>query len=268
VRVRVTFKVRNRGAVVPFHHQHLIAQVLRGLIINSAEEQFKSFPYYNFSGLKGQTRVSRSGLHYTSSRVTIVLSSTNRDFLDFLIARIFDQEKIDFGGLIISPEFVDEEMSVSFEKSTKLLAISPIILLQASFNSDESKRFIEPGTDDFSDLLFTSTMQRMEEHGIDTESIVGVNKFQIVPDLVYINKIRQSQKKFSRIYSFYDQDVRYEVRGYTFPFTIYASEEVQDFIFTCGLGYYGNKGFGMVDVANADPTKRTTGYRTRELISA
>ena len=108
----------------------------------------------------------------------------------------------------------------------------------------------------------------MEEHGIDTESIAGVNKFQVVPDLAYINKIRQSQKKFSRIYSYYDQDVRYEVRGYTFPFTIYASEEVQDFIFTCGLGYYGNKGFGMVDVANADQTKRTTEYRTRELISA
>ena len=145
MRVRVTFKVRNRGAVVPFHHQHLIAQVLRGLIVNSGEDQYNSFTHYNFSGLKGQTRVSRSGLHYTSSRVTVVLSSTYRDFLDFLISRIFDQEKIDCGGLIITPEFVDEEMSVAFEKST-------IILLPAAFNSDESKRFIEPGTDEFSDL--------------------------------------------------------------------------------------------------------------------
>ena len=94
MRVRVTFKVRNRGAVVPFHHQHLIAQVLRGLIVNSGEDQYNSFTHYNFSGLKGQTRVSRSGLHYTSSRVTVVLSSTYRDFLDFLISRIFDQEKM------------------------------------------------------------------------------------------------------------------------------------------------------------------------------
>ncbi len=268
MRVRVTFKVKNRGAAVPFHHQHLIAQVLRGLVLSASTDEFKNYTYYNFSGLKGQTRVSRSGLNYNSSRVTIVISSTERSFLDFLIGRIFDQDKIAVGELFIVPEHVDEEVEVAFEKSTKLLAISPIVLVKASFNSDEAKQFLEPGTDEFSDLLFNSTLLRMEEHGIDTERIPGVNQFQIVPDLAYINKIRQSQKKFSRIYSFYDQDVRYEVRGYTFPFTLYASPEVQDFIFTCGLGYHGNKGFGMVDLANADPTKRVVDYRSKELISA
>ena len=268
MRVRVTFKVRNRGAAVPFHHQHLIAQVLRGLIVSSGNQEFKDFSFYNFSGLKGQTRVSRSGLHYNSSRVTIVFSSIERTFLEFLIDKIFEQEKIAVGELFISPEHVDEEVEVAFEKNSKLLAISPIVLVQASFNSDGAKQFLEPGTDEFSDLLFNSTLLRMEEQGIDTERISNINQFQIVPDLAYINKIRQSQKKFSRIYSFYDQDVRYEVRGYTFPFTLYASPEVQDFIFTSGLGYHGNKGFGMVDLANADPTKRIVGYRSKQLVSA
>ncbi len=268
MRVRITFKVRNRGSAVPFHHQHLIAQVIKGLVLTSADDQFKNYNYYSFSGLKGQTKVSRAGLHYNSSRVTVVVSSPSRDFIDFLIGLIFDQPKIEFGPLAVVPEYVDEEVTLDFEESTKFLGISPMVLIPAAFNSEDSKQFIEPGTDEFSDLLFESTVQRMEEYGVEVERIPKIQKFQVVPDLVYINKIRQSQKKFSRIYSIYDQDVRYEVRGYTFPFTLYAPPEVQEFVFTCGIGLYNNKGFGMLDLANVDPTKRTVSYHSRELISA
>jgi CRISPR-associated endoribonuclease Cas6 len=50
------------------------------------------------------------------------------------------------------------------------------------------------------------------------------------------------------------------VRGYTFPFTLYAKKEVQEFVFTCGLGAFTHKGFGMLDLANADISKRATPY--------
>ncbi|MFT6856804.1 MAG: CRISPR-associated endoribonuclease Cas6, partial [Cyclobacteriaceae bacterium] len=33
MRVRITLKVNNRGGLVPFHHQFLVAQLLKGLII-------------------------------------------------------------------------------------------------------------------------------------------------------------------------------------------------------------------------------------------
>ena len=268
VRVRITFKVKNRGAAVPFHHQHLIAQILKGLVLNSGESQFQDYPYYSFSGIKGQTKVSRAGLHFNSNRVTVVISSPNRDFIDFLVTRIFDQSKIDFGSLTVIPEYADEELNVDLADSVKYISISPLVLLSASFNSDESKKFIEPGSDEFSDKIFDTTLQRMEQFGIQTEEIEGLHKFQIVPDLAYINKIRQSQKKFSRVYSIYHQDVKYEVRGYTFPFTLYAPQEVQEFLFTCGIGFYNNKGFGMLDIANSDPTKRVVSYQASDLISA
>jgi CRISPR-associated endoribonuclease Cas6 len=42
------------------------------------------------------------------------------------------------------------------------------------------------------------------------------------------------------------------VRGYTFPFTLYAAKEVQQFVYENGLGHFTHKGFGMLDVAHND----------------
>ncbi len=268
MRVRITFKVKNRGGLVPFHHQHLIAQILRGLVVNEVDQSFIDYPHYGFSGLKGQTEISKSGLHFNSSRVTIVLSSPKEDFLDFLVDQLMTAKKVQIGELVLSPIAADKEVQVHLETKTKLLAIAPMILIESEFNANGSKRFVSPGTDEFSDLLYDGTVKRMEMFGMSVESIPNAEKFQIVPDFNYLKRMRASQKKFSRIYAYYHQDVKYEVRGYTFPFTLHASREIQDFIFTCGLGFYGNKGFGMVDVAHSDPRKRTANYQSRDLVSA
>jgi CRISPR-associated endoribonuclease Cas6 len=46
--------------------------------------------------------------------------------------------------------------------------------------------------------------------------------------------------------------VKYEVRGYTFPFTLFAAKEVLQFVYDNGLGFFTHKGFGMLDISNND----------------
>ena len=75
-----------------------------------------------------------------------------------------------------------------------------------------------------------------------------------------MNKLRDKEKKFARIYSLFESDVKYEVRGYTLPFKLYAAKEVQEFIFNCGIGNYTYKGFGLVDLANVNPVDRSIAY--------
>jgi CRISPR-associated endoribonuclease Cas6 len=77
----------------------------------------------------------------------------------------------------------------------------------------------------------------------------------LVPDKDYINRLQSSHKKFARIYPLYDSDIKYEVRGYTFPFTLYAPQPVQQFVYENGLGHFSHKGFGMLDVASQDSIK-------------
>lgn len=261
MRVRIIFILKNKGANIPFHHQFLIAQLIKGILVKGGESRFLNYQFYNFSGLKGQTKISRNGLHYYSSRVTLVFSSLDKEFTDYFLKELFKFSQIELGNLLLAPEMVEEEQAPKLTDQNKFICISPLVLLMPKFNDAEGKKYISPESDEFSDILYESTMHRMSEtEHYDEKQLASFYKFQIVPDSVYISKIHENQKKFARIYPVFDQDVKYEVRGYTFPFTLFAAKEVQEFVFTCGLGAFTHKGFGMLDIANADPTSRTRPY--------
>jgi CRISPR-associated endoribonuclease Cas6 len=257
LRTRIIFSLKNRGAYVPFHHQYLLAQVIKGLLVFGQRKDYVDYTHFNFSGLKGQTKVSRKGLHYFSSKVTLVFACQDKEFHDYLLARLFEQKDIVVGNLHLAPESVEAEDPVQMREEAKFLCISPIVVIPASFNDERGKKFVSPESDEFSDLLYESTIQRMEGTGRYTqEQLTSFYKFQIVPDHEYIQRIQSSHKKFARIYPLYDNDIKFEVRGYTFPFTLYAAREVQSFIYENGLGYFTYKGFGMLDVSTNDSIQR------------
>jgi CRISPR-associated endoribonuclease Cas6 len=257
LRTRIIFSLKNRGACVPFHHQYLLAQVIKGLLIFGPEKSYIDFNQYNFSGLKGQTKVSRKGLHYFSSKVTLVFACSDKKFQEYFLARVFEQKEIIVGNLHLLPESVEEEDVVKITGDSRFLCISPVVVIPATFNDDSGKKFVSPDSDEFSDLLYESTLSRMEATGKYTsEQLASFYKFQLVPDRDYINRIQASHKKFARIYPLFDNDVKFEVRGYTFPFTLYAAREVQQFVYENGLGYFTHKGFGMLDISNNDSIQR------------
>jgi len=174
---------------------------------------------------------------------------------------MFSFSQIEVGGLVLEPEYAEQESLPSFEESMKYICISPIVLLEPSFNDNQGKRFISPEEDTFSDSLYEATIGRMTQYGKYTEEqIKDFYRFQTVPDKAYLQKIKVSQKKFARIYPMFDQDVKYEVRGYTLPLTLYAAKEVQEFVFIGGLGKFCHKGFGMLDVVSSDPGKENPRY--------
>ncbi len=267
MRVRIIFKLKNKGAFLPFHHQFILAQFIKGVMVKGGNMDFINYPFYNFSGLKGQTKVSRSGLHYYSNLVTLVISAPDKEFIDYVLGLIFEFPSIQLGNLELLPLSTEIENAPTLTDQTKFICISPVVPVKSTFNGVEGKRFILPESDEFSDLLYDSTMQRMEASGQYTaEQFESFNKFQIVPDLEYLNKLREKEKKFARIYSVFDMDVKYEARGYTLPFKLYAAKEVQEFVFNCGLGQYAYKGFGMLDIANVDPVGRSKpyGFKSKE----
>ncbi len=253
--------MKNRGAFVPFHHQFVLAQLIRGIIYKGGKQEYLNYTYFNFSGLKGQTEISRDGLHFKSSRVTLVMSASEKNFIDYFLETLFKLRQVEVGNLILKPEFAEVEDQPTFSESGKYICISPIVILKPEFNDAEAKRFIDPFDDSFSDFLYESTMERMEATGNYTpEQISSFYKFQVVPDKNYIMRLQRNQKKFARIYPMFDSDIRYEVRGYTFPFELFAAPEVQEFIYTCGLGLFTYKGLGMLDMADGDPNRRTHSY--------
>ena len=269
MRVRIIFKLKNKGAFLPFHHQFILAQFIKGVMVKGGEEEYVNYPYYNFSGLKGQTKVIRNGLQYYSNLLTLVISAPDKGFIDYVLKHIFAFPNIQLGSLNVIPLSTEVEAQPELSEQTKFICISPVVPLKSSFNEEEGKRFILPESDEFSDLLYDSVMQRMEASGrYSAEKIERFSKFQIVPDLEYLNKLREKERKFARIYSVFDMDVKYETRGYTLPFKLYAAKEVQEFVFNCGLGQYTHKGFGMLDIANVNPVGRSKPYGFKRLFKA
>lgn len=243
---------------MPFHHQYLLAQFIKGLLTFGSNPDYRDYTQFNFSGLKGQTKVSRKGLHYYSSRVTLVFSCGDQQFLDYFTAQVFTQKDIMIGNLHLTPESMEKEEPVQVGEESKYLCISPIVVLSAHFNDEHAKKFIHPESDEFSDLLYESIIGRMEATRKYTPAqLAAFYKFQVVPDKLYLQRIQESNKKFARIYPLFDNDVKFEVRGYTFPFTLYAAKEVQHFIYENGLGYFAHKGFGMLDLSNNDSVRRS-----------
>lgn len=260
MRVRIIFGLKNRGAKIHFHHQHLLVKFSQQ-IISKCEPKYRDYKYYNFSGLKGQIKVGKGGLHYMSSKVTLVFSSLNIDFINQFLNSLFSFKDIQIGEMELSPESIEMEAEVTFENKTKYVCISPILVLDPILHTEDNKSFFEPESDEFSDFLYESTMIRMEKSGIYTpEQISSFSQFQLTPDKDYLAKVAQEDKKFSRVYTTYLNSEKYEVRGYTFPFTLSAANDVHNFIFHSGLGALSENGFGMIDLANSDPTQRTIKY--------
>ncbi|MEN8251506.1 MAG: CRISPR-associated endoribonuclease Cas6, partial [Bacteroidota bacterium] len=143
----------------------------------------------------------------------------------------------------------------------KFICLSPILLSRPILMDNQATQFLDPESDEFSDKLYDNVMQHVEDQKIfDSEQLSTFNQFQIVPDKDYLAKIYNSNKKFSRIYPTYDQDIKFDVRGYTFPFYFYAAPELKEIIFIDGLGALNHKGFGMIDLANEDPNERVEPY--------
>ncbi len=263
MRIRVVFVVQNKGATVPFHHQYLLAQYIRN-IVESNPEYTENCPFYNFSGIKGQTKISRNGLHFYSSRVTLVLASRSKEWIDFIIQKMFQFKEIKIGNLLLTPESVEQEIHHNIEEAVKYICISPLVLCKPQEDATyQAKKFIAPDLDIFSDLLYEATIERMAQSDeYSEEELVSFSKFQLVPDEFYLKKIKEDQKKFARIYTLSD-DSKQEVRGYTLPFTLYAPKKVQEFVFNCGLGTFSEEGYGMIDLVRpAGSTQRLETYFT------
>ncbi len=251
MRIRAVFLLNNRGAVVPFHHQYLIYEKLREWIYDFGQQDSLTHDFC-FSGIKGQTRVSKFGLQYFSSKITIVFSSTNDFLIRQLVDKIFAHQQVTIGNLHLSPESIEEEMLPELKESTKYLSLSPIVL-NLPESGDAHKRFISPETDEFSDLVFDATIKRMEASGkFSHHELERFTRFQLVPDKVYLHRMKEEEKKFSRIYPIMTDGLKQEVRGYTFPFELHAAPQVHQFVTKAGLGALSGRGFGMMDFANTN----------------
>lgn len=246
MRIKISFlKVHGSSGTVPLHHQKIISAFL--------EEVIRDMPikseFYNFSSLKGTSKVQAGQIRFLSSKVSLVLSAPEPEFLQMLVDEIFERRLVSFAKLTLVPKSFEVMAEPEFKTVMKYVCISPMIS-QPPFEVDPTGIIpdaMDPRNQEFSDLFYDAVIDRMEKAGFSESQLASFAEFEIMPDAGYVQKIADTHKKFARIYKNNSNET---IFGYLLPFTLHAHPQVQKFVWECGLGLNTVQGYGMVDLVN------------------
>ncbi len=249
MRIKISFlKVHGSSGTVPLHHQKIISAFMDEII----RELPAGSNHYNFSSLKGTSKVQSGQIRFLSSKVSLVLSAPEPEFVDQWVKRIFDRRLVSFAKLTLVPKSFELVPDPEFKAAMKYVCISPMIP-QPEFEVEEGGAIpdaMDPRSHEFSDLFYDAILDRMEKAGFTPEQMADFAEFEIVPDPSYVQKIVDSHKKFARIYK---NNSNQTIFGYLLPFTLHAHPQVQKFVWECGIGLFTTQGYGMVDIVGHSP---------------
>lgn len=245
MRVKISFlKVHGTNGMVPLHHQKIISAFMEEI---SRETGTKS-EGYNFSSLKGTSKVQNGQIRFLSSKVSLVISAPESDFVEQWVAKIFERRLLSFAKLTLVPKGNVMIPDPAFQTVMKYVCISPIIPQQSFNDGDKVPESLNPASHEFSDFFYDSIIERMEAAGFSEKQLNDFAEFEIVPDTEYIQKMVKDQKKFARIYK---NNENQPMLGYLLPFTLHAHPEVHKFVWQRGLGRYTDQGYGMIDLVGS-----------------
>ncbi len=247
MRFKISFlKVHGSNGMVPLHHQRIISAFMDEVI---AEMPVQS-KLYTFSSLKGTSKVLNGQIRFLSSKVSLVISAPEEEFMKQWIKKIFDRRLVSFAKLTLVPKSYQVISEPDFQTVMKYVCISPVIPDLAFDNNMTPPPPVDPSSQEFSDFLFNSILDRMEKAGYSEAQLNEYAEFELTPDAIYMQKVIESQKKFARIYKNNDNETIY---GYLLPFSLHAHPEVHKFIWQTGMGLFTYQGFGMLDVVPEAP---------------
>lgn len=245
MKVRFHFKRVGKGNAVPVYHQNLVANQIKSWVRDAFQNSLESeFDLYTFSSLKGLNKCESNLLFFHTNQVHIMLSSPHEEWLRKLADYIMSRPEFQIHEMTLVPESYETAYAPRMEWETRYVSMSPMVLFDPKLFPQGPAEILNPYSAQFSDLLYETLMDKMENFSLKTFDFNAYSKFQIVPDARYIEKLKVNKKKLGRILDVGGT----KVKAYLFPFTLYAHPDVQNFVYDAGIGALGNEGFGCLDL--------------------
>ena len=245
MRVKTTFAKGQMGKTqdsVPIHHQQYLSSLFLELM------QGKSMDSLCFSSLKGTSKVMGGQIRFLSTKVSLVLTASQQEFIEEILKKLFGKGEIKIEGFSMIPRSYQIISEPKFATVMRYICLSPFVITPAF--TGEQENVSEPYSHDFSDMVFDSIITKMEQAGYADEQLNEYAEFELTPDAGYMQKIHNNPKKYARIYK---NDRNENITGYLFPFSIHAHPEVHKFIWQRGLGLNTTEGYGMLDTVPETP---------------
>ncbi|MBS1764363.1 MAG: CRISPR-associated endoribonuclease Cas6 [Bacteroidetes bacterium] len=242
MRVKISFtRDNNSGNTIPLHHQKLIFDSLSAILKSIGEDRHQ----LNFSSLKGTSKIHNGFMKFLSSKITLIVSSSNETLVTKLVDHIFSNEKLTIGRMNLVPKNRDVIPDPEFTTQMRYLCISPLVLLSPAKDTKQVAEQVDPQSSNFSDILFNLTLDTMEKSGIPESVVSTYSEFDIQADAEYLQKMTGQNKKYIRTYRTSDGK---NISGYLLPFTLHAHPDVHKFVWQNGMGALTHEGYGMLDL--------------------
>lgn len=247
MRIKIIFvKTFQSTNLLPLHHQITLSRSLSEFMDRDRDSK----TLYTFSTIKGSSNVQDGKISFLTNKLSLVISSNNENFLKSTVSRIFEKHVVKIGKMLLIPKQQQVIEMPEFKTEMKYVCLAPFVLIDSEKEPERSETIIEPTTQEFSDLLFNTTMQRMQAAGFSEEELKSFETFEAIADTEYLKKIVENNKRFAR---FYRNIAGQTMVGYLLPFTLHAHTKVHEFICDTGLGLYTLEGYGMIDVVHQNP---------------
>jgi CRISPR-associated endoribonuclease Cas6 len=246
MRVKISFiRTQDSNLSIPLHHQKLVSYFMESII-----DEINIRPrFYNFSSLKGTSKVQNGFMRFLSSKISLVVSSDSSDFIDAFVQKVFEKQSINIGKLVLIPKVQQLIDYPVFTTKMKYVCISPLVLSDPDLDGELSQQIVDPTSHEFSDYIYNAVVENMEKAGFSDDELNEFAEFEVIPDRNYISKINETGKKFARQYK---NNSDRPMTGYLLPFTLHAHPKVHRFIWDAGLGTLAKQGYGMVDIVRDD----------------
>ena len=104
MRVKISF-LRDHSSAnsIPLHHQKLLTDSL----VPFFESLTADKTLFNFSSLKGTSKIMNGFMRMLSSKVTLVISGRNKEYMDQIIKMIFERPYLTVGKMNLIPKNYD-----------------------------------------------------------------------------------------------------------------------------------------------------------------
>jgi CRISPR-associated endoribonuclease Cas6 len=186
MRVKITFlRAKDSNASVPLHHQKLVSSFVEFLITEIGQRP----AFYNFSSLKGTSKVQNGFVRFMSSKVSLVFSSNDDAFVKAFMEKLMDKKMVHIGKLMLTPKAYQVVDAPVFATQMKYVCISPVVLVDPQLDSQGAMEIADPTSHDFSDLLYNAVADHMEKSGYTDEQLNAYAEFGAVPDAHYMHKV-------------------------------------------------------------------------------
>ena len=126
MRIKISFLREHASAnSIPLHHQKLLADGLGELM----DQVHSDRSVFNFSSLKGTSKITNGFMRFLSSKITLVISSSSNEFAEALVKQIFDKPFIEVGKMNLAPKTYEVIPDPAFQTKMRYLCISPLIMV-------------------------------------------------------------------------------------------------------------------------------------------